>query len=273
MPDKTELKQALPLTVPRQHGAWTVAIASLLAGAGVAGKISLPLTILALAVGIGLCSRHAIGLLLRLSPGDPRRAPLRALALAYSSVFLAAGAVLILGHGLWLLLPIGVIGTAVAVSGLANKDRNSDFTLKGQLQGIFGLSLVAPAAEYCASGDVTQQTLGLWLLCLAFFAGRPFHVRFFTRQPVCTAPLRDRWQAAQGDVLFHLAVLGLATALGPLAGLLPNWAPLPLALPTLAALGALAVRRQARRPIARIGRVELVHAVIFLGLVVMVFRA
>ena len=49
-------------------------------------------------------------------------------------------------------------------------------TLSGQVINILGLSLAAPAAEYCASG-VFLKTLGVWLVCISFF-GKPVSCAF-----------------------------------------------------------------------------------------------
>lgn len=50
-------------------------------------------------------------------------------------------------------------------------------TLGGQIINILGLSLIAPAAQYCASDIFVKDIRGLAGLCFLFL-GSVFHVRF-----------------------------------------------------------------------------------------------
>ena len=64
---------------------------------------------------------------------------------------------------------LGISGIGLAAFSLSLEKDKRDMTLGGQIINILGLSLIAPAAQYCASGSYSLKTLGVWLVCVFFF--------------------------------------------------------------------------------------------------------
>ena len=258
-------------TVPKQHGAWTVLIACFIIGAGVGARFSLEIIILWVSVIAAFLGRGASGMYLPLSPEERRRQGLSAWIMFYFGIFLLSGAWLVLGYKLRLLGLLGSAGMGLAVFSLSLEKEKKDMTLGGQILSILGLSLIAPAAQYCVSGSYSLKTLGVWLVCIFFFLGSVFHVRFLVRRRLeAVGELGERLRAGFASLAFHLSVLFAAVVLSKLK-VIPLFAPLALVPVTLKAVWPIIRRNRNPLPVKSIGRLELIHTLIFLIITVVVF--
>ncbi|MBI3892902.1 MAG: YwiC-like family protein [Candidatus Wallbacteria bacterium] len=253
----------LSLTWPRQHGAWTILAASAALGFAVGGPVRVPTLFLATAVFCGFLGRQAAETWLGLARGDARRNAVAALYLLYLGLCITTG-LAAAAHGLWFLLPIGAAGMSAAAASLLLGRLGRSASLAVDLVGLAGLGLVAPAFEYCTSGELTQRTAALWLLSTLFFAGRPFQVRFFTRHRAAQSSLSQRLRAGWPTLAYQsfalIAALGLAAATHAANPWLVSLAFLPVA-----ALAAVSVMRGpgSPLPIWKIGCLEGLQALNF----------
>jgi hypothetical protein len=147
--------------------------------------------------------------------------------------------------------------------------RRAEMSLAGELFGIAGLSLGAPAMYYVAAGSAQPQMAGLWLLSFLYFGGTVFYVRLKVR-------VHARQDAPQGylqrlligrtAVIYHFGVLVL-TAFLVTTGLVPLFAPLAYVPATCKAVqGVLAWQRPVS--VKRIGVIEIIHSLSFALLVI-----
>jgi len=259
--------------LPKQHGAWTVFIACFVIGSFAGAGFGLKSMILLVSVVAAFFGRAALGLYLCLPQGEKKRKDLIAWIVFYSVMLLLSGAWLTARYELWLLGIMGIIGLALTALSLGLEKYKKDMTLSGQIINIFGLSLVSPAAEYCASGAYSSKTLGVWLVCILFFLGSLFHVRFLVRRRLEAAgELGERLKAGSASLVFHLSALLAAGVLSKFR-VIPLFAPLALVPGTLKALWPIVRRRgRAPLPVKHIGRLELIHTLIFLIIAIVIFR-
>ena len=189
----------------------------------------------------------------------------------YFGLFLLTGAWLVLGYKLWLLGLLGIVGVGLAAFSLSLEKDKRDMTLGGQIINILGLSLIAPAAHYCASGSYSLKTLGVWLVCIPFFLGSVFHVRFLVRRRLEAAgEFSERLRAGFVSLAFHLSALLAVMVLSKLK-VIPLFAPLALVPVTLKALWPIIRRNRNPLPAKLLGRLELIHTLVFLVITVVVF--
>lgn len=211
--------------------------------------------------------RQALSVSQRLSMWDERRRTLPAMAFRYAVLSIASGLVLMAWSRLWLLVPLGVLALFLATLTLDLELRRKEFTVMGETAGILGLSLAAPAAEYAAAGAFDGRTLGVWALCTVFFVGGLLRVRYRVRmRGECMKALPARWRAGWPVAVFHLMSLAGAALVVSATRFLPPAAPLVLFPSAAYALWTVGRRYDVPAPIRRIGRLELIHAVVFAGL-------
>lgn len=258
------------LTIPRQHGAWSVLLLGYALGVAASGRLGLESLLLLGALLCAMPARHTAALWWRLPATDQRRGALLRWALAYALVgALALGALLLVYHRWWL-LPLGAVA-GLAGLGLTVAERSRwDRTLAGELLGMAGLSVTVPAAAYVAQGTLAAATWGLWALTLVIYCGSVLHVRYVVRE-ARTDPARWRRGAGLVAVGFHVAAVALAAGAGA-AGLMPQLAALALVPAALRALWAVARPAPERVNIMRLGLQELAWTALFVVLAVGVYR-
>lgn len=272
-PQRRVVSGAFTLTIPRQHGAWSVLISSLVLGTAVGGEFGVEGQLLLASAICGFLGRHAGGVYLKLTGTDRRRNKVLGWAAGFTATSLTLGLLLITRYDRWFLLPLGFIVLLFVVMVMLYERRGKDRTTSGELLAIVGLSLAAPAAAYCATGAVAMHILGLWALSAIFFGGSVFHVRHVVRnRREGAGPLAQRLRAGVPSISYHLAGLAAAFCLSA-TRVLPTLAPLALAPVTTKALWAVARRRQAPVSIRRVGYSELAHTLAFALLTVLAFRA
>ncbi len=250
-------------TIPRQHGAWSILAAAAALGMVAGGGLRVQGALFAVCVVLGFFAQHTGELWLKFSGSTNRRREIGYLLLAYALTFLLCGAMLLFKYELWGLLPLaGLASGLVALSLTLSKVRKAR-TVVGEIVNVLALTLVLPAAAYCAAGSYVYPTVGLTLMAAIFFCASIFHVRYLVRggrRQAGSAP--ERLRAATPSLAYH--ALGLVAA-GALAafGLLPIAAPLALLPVTLKALRAAAMPARGPTPIRTIGYVELAHTIVF----------
>ncbi len=269
--NRVKKQGAFAAAIPRQHGAWIALIACFIAGSGSGARFGWESMLLLSAVIAAFLGRGALGRYFCLSPEEQGRKDLIPWIIFYSGIFLLSGAWLVLGYKSRLLILLGIAGVGLSAFSLALEKDKKDMTLSGQMINILGLSLAAPAAEYCASGAYSLKTLGVWLVCVFFFLGSLFHVRFLVRRRLeACGEFVARLKAGLPSLAFHLSALLAAGVLSKFR-LMPLFAPLALVPGTLKALWPIIRRNQNPMTVKLIGRLELIHTLIFLVITVVVF--
>ncbi|MBM4388516.1 MAG: YwiC-like family protein [Deltaproteobacteria bacterium] len=259
------MSKYLSMTLPRQHGAWSILAACYILGL-IGGAINGRSLLFALPVAAGFLARHTFSQFLRIKKPDVRKALLFPWLSLYAALSVLVPLFLIIYYGLWLLLPFGgILALLFAVSVILNRMRQ-EITVHGELTGIFGLSMIIPATIYAATGEMQKENIGLWFISFLFFSGSVFHVRYLVRsREALSSPLKERLKAGSASLVFYLASLIIVYVCGAYGIVVENaFATLiPVVLKAFYAV----LRRYETPPSVRgIGFSELGHTIVFLAL-------
>lgn len=261
------LRRTFTSTVPRQHGAWSILLASYVLGVGCAGRWTTASLVLLAAALFGFLARQAAVVFLRLPHGDERTAGVAVWGALYGVSAALAGYFLLLGFALWRLALLGVAAGFVFCLSAALERKRLDKTLGGEVLGVLGLTLVAPAAAYAATGDFDLRTGALWFLAAGFFAATVVHVRYVMRRRRERAPSTQ----AAASLVCHGMLVAAAVALAN-QNLVPPLTPVAL-LPAVArAVRAVGARSDARVAVRRLGWAEVAVTTAFVGLTVLAYH-
>lgn len=104
--------------------------------------------------------------------------PLWLAVAAYTAGAFLCGVALVLGSGLYGLVPLALGALALMFISLYAFAKGEYRHLAHELLGVAGLTLTAPAAHYTGTGYWTAQALWLWVWCTLFFWSSVFHVRY-----------------------------------------------------------------------------------------------
>lgn len=262
------------LRIPREHGAWSVLITSLLAGTAVGGGFTQPVAVFWGTVLAGFLGWTNAVAWWNESKGRPLTALVLWWAVLLFSVALAGCTRLVLADG-YRALPLffSLVGSCALFLGTQGKPAAR--SIWTELAGIAGLSVLAAAAHYIASGRLTGATAGIWLICLLVFVGSVLHVRFLVRELAARRrSISARVRAGLPSLLYHLAAFVFINALAYSGRLVPLVAPLLIAPSVVKAWWAVATPApDGPLQIRRIGRIELAYAGIFLVLVLFTAQA
>ena len=266
------------IVIPKQHGAWSILIASFILGASLGGKFGIESILLLAAVLSVFLGRYAASEYFKLSVSLSARknllawfAPLGGLAF-FLAIFLLGATLLVIKYRRWFLIPLGSVSLAITALSLYLAKKGKDLTFVGEITNILGLSLVAPAAEYTSRGVYSLRTFGLWLLCFFFFAGSIFRVRYLNRKCAeAQGIFFERLKAGMSSLVFHIAAFLITFGLAR-NNLLPSQAPLALAPISLRVLWSVSRRYKNPIPIRTIGYVEVFHTLVFLALAVIAYQ-
>jgi hypothetical protein len=265
---------ALPLVVPRQHGAWSILLISYLIGTFAVTGVGGAAPWLALvALVCGFVARHALVQALALRRKGLGWSRLGLWGFAFGAVSLAGTGALILFYDHWGLLLIGGLAALAALAALVVERYHKDRTAWGEIVGVLGLSTAIPFAAYARAGRLDSTLLGLWLLGALYFAGPVFHVRFLVRSwRARRGPLTQRLRSGWSSLVYHLLAFGAAAGLSAL-GWTPAWVAAALVPCALKAVWALRAGKDAPPVIRALGFVELAHSVGFAVVLLLAYRA
>ena len=251
--------------LPREHGVWAWLLLPLVAGGAAAGSADTPLLLLVVAAPAGFLLRAPLEMALR-RPAQ-KRFYLTWSGL-YGMVAVLALAPLLFHYHRWGLLPLAAMGTAVALPVLLSRRLRYRWRAQGELLVVAGLSLLAPAAYYAATGDFDRPAAALWLPPALYGAGSIAYVRMLFDRRRHAAP--RGLSGARGAVAFYLAALWVTVAAGTLAGLLPALMPVAF-LPATLKISLAQARGTAADNVRRTGVVEVLHAALFAALLAMAY--
>lgn len=257
--------------IPREHGAWPMLLVPLFVGASVAstsGKVGLLLS----AAVFAHVARHMLLTWIRLRAvgGMDRRALL--LFMASSALASAFFLLLVLG-GRPLLLPFGGGALLFMALHIFQRLKHTERTVRGELLGIAGLTMTAPAAYYVATGKINTVALTLWLLNFLYFGRSVFYVKMKIAargRGEDFGSLAEKLRFSRTCVLYCLAMIAGVLGLG-LAGLIPffTWvAFVPISIQTIRGISKL----RGTLRIRRLGFIELGYAILFGLVLIIVFR-
>lgn len=267
------------LLLPREHGAWAMLLVPYLIGAAITG-FSPRLVAGLVAVLLLFFSRPPLALLLKRRIRNGVWGPeSRLLWLNFSLPALAAAALfawLIVAYSLWWLLVLGSAGLALFAVHSVMVFRRRERSAAAELVGILMLTLTGPLAVYLArarmNGDTAREAVALWLLNAAYFGASVFLVKMKIRAAVQRRRPHGRgWRLhlARASILYCAATMALAAGLS-IASWAPNLAPL-VYLPLLAYAGWSIVTLGAELQIKREGVLQTGLAIIFAGLMILIY--
>ena len=204
--------------LPKEHGAWAVLFGAFLTGAGVAGRVTLPVTLLLGGVTLLAVANGPIAALLRMAdchrPPDRRRAV--GWLLVYGIGAAACIAPLFVLYGMTFLLPFGMAAALFFILRAFLVRQGEDRSLPGELVATAGLTLVGPTAHAVAVGAALPTGAVLWLLLFLFYVSGVFYLRMriravlAQRRPTTDAPNPARRWCVRYHLLLLLVVPALA---------------------------------------------------------------
>lgn len=263
-----------PPPLPREHGAWMMLVVPLIVGALAGGSLDWPVILTFIAAFFAYLARHPLVLIAR-ARGDPLRLPRGVLfwLAVYSAVAGLSGLAVIAFGSYWLLIPIAALAGLPLGVNLYLAARHAEMSIVGEMLGIAGLALGAPATYYVAFGAPGLQMVGLWLLTFFYFGGTVFYVKLKVRVHSRQDPPHSTLQRlliGRVTLFYHAAVIGFA-ALLVATGLAPLLAPLAYVPVTCRAIQGVFDWRRAVN-IKRLGVIEIAHSLIFATLLIIAYR-
>ena len=261
--------------LPKEHGAWAMLIVPLLLGAAIAPVWHYRTILLFVAALAFFLMRHPLATLVKFRQRkNMDRTYLWQWSIIYGGVALLGVGWLIVGYRLWWLLVLGGVGSLLVLFHLWLVARRQEMSVIGELSGIVGLALGAPMAYYTASGQLDGLAWLLWLINLLYFSGTVFYIKLKVRQqPRLPAPTQvsDRLIKAKACLTYQTLALTVSIVVVALE-LAPKLLPLALLPAALKSFyGAWQWQDRASLSLLRLGIIEIVHAILFAGLVIAAF--
>jgi hypothetical protein len=261
--------------LPREHGAWAMFLVSLAVGWIVAGQWNAQAVVFALtATGLFLV-RHPVALALK---ARRRSKPFDRSLLVWAGIYLAISGV----GGIWLvtlgrragLLALAPLAGLLLAAYLGHAARRTESSVVGELVGIAGLVLTAPAAYYASSGHYDATAAGLWAIHMLYFSGTVFYIKLKVREQTrreAPTQISQRLIAGRACLAYQTTALTLVALLALLRWM-PVLAPLALVPVTVKTIAG-AVRWQDRRSLSlmRLGLAEVAHSLLFGLMTVFIF--
>ncbi|MBI4286802.1 MAG: YwiC-like family protein [Chloroflexi bacterium] len=242
---------------------------SIALGTGAAPHIGLPLLFFVVAAFALFFARYPLTLLVKGSS----KSRILFWEAAYLVAALLALLPLVLVYHLWWLVAFGIVFLLYLASYLYVSVKRKQRTEWGEMVGISGLAMAAPAAFYVSSGVWQMDALYLWLLGFLYHASSVFYVPLKVRHR--TLPQLDlssgrKWQLGR-SLLFYLAVLGAIVLSLTLKDQVPSLALvayLPLVVKSIQ--GVFYPSKIAS--VQKLGWTEVAHGLAFTGLMVAAYH-
>jgi len=268
-------------TIPKEHGAWSIAITCWLIGFVISGVFDFKALFILLSVITGMMLRYSVVLLFKeYFSSKPYNTGIKVeldielilWLIFYSIIFLSSSFILIFTYKRWLLLPIGFVIIFFILLNVAIENYKLKFTIYSEIAGITGLSIIAPATHYTMTGILNGVTLFLWLMCLLFFTGSVFHVRSILRnRPVENTSFIIRFKNSIYSIIYHLSVLFLSIILSTFS-IFPTLAPLSFIPVSIKSLWYVFKPQYRKVSIREVGYIELFHTVVFTLITIIVIK-
>jgi len=261
--------------VPREHGVWAVLYGSFFEGAGVAGRVTLPVVLFLVGITAAAFANGSLSILAR-SNADEVQRERRGHALTWFVLYGAVAATALLPllflFRMTFLLPFGMGAAFLLLLRAYLIREGDDRTLIGELVGAAGLTMVGAVAHAVGLGEVRPISAVLWLLLFLFFASGVFYVRMrvhelATRRRGATPGSNPvRWPC----VVYHALLIIVVPALF-LARLVP-WQVLLAFAPAVWRAAAGLNQEETRLDLRRLGWSEVALALAFVILLIAAFR-
>lgn len=254
--------------LPREHGAWAMLLVPLVTGMGAAGALSTRGAVLALTCLCFFLFRQPLTLAVKSVTGKRGWAgvtpQIRSWAAIYGFGTIAGGLCLIaMGAGIWLVF-LALTGAILLVLYLFQVGQRAEMSATGEMLGVLGLALGAPAAYYATTGRVDATAAFLWVLTGVYFGATIFYIKLKVReQPRLVAPPSwvDRLYAGRVTIAYHV-VMVLTVLLFAVTGSVPLLLSLAFVPAMVKAVNG--TMQWTRRPnLKHLGMVEAIHAAVF----------
>jgi len=261
--------------LPKEHGSWAMLVVPLLLGLIIAPAWHWQAAVLLVAALGFFLVRYPLALLVKMRRRSRvDKTHLQRWALIYAGITAISGGWLVLAAGLWWLVPMGVVGGLLLLFHLWLVSRRQEMSAVGELAGIFGLALGAPMAYYAATQKLDSTAAALWLINALYFGGTVFYIKLKVRQqPRLPEPDRpaERLVKAKACLTYQTVALTLIILLVTFQQA-PLLTPLALVPATIKVLyGAWRWQDKKSLSLVRLGVTEIIHAVLFAGLVILAF--
>ncbi|HXE74537.1 MAG TPA: YwiC-like family protein [Candidatus Xenobia bacterium] len=260
--------------LPREHGAWGIVAIPFLSAVVIAGRISFPVLLTALAVLGAFLARYPLELLLipmsHLRAGRPERSALLRSAAAYGALTLGLGVLLAAVWKLYLLWALAGLGLLLFALRVWWGRRGEDRSLVAELVGTAGLTLSALAGWIAATGTIDASALWIWALNGLFFSSGVLYVksRIQTRRAVSRA---DESRAGTVAIVFHVLVLVFVVAV-VFARWLSPLVVVPFLLAAVRAAHGIRSAAEARFALRRLGWTEVALSLVFAAFLTLAFQ-
>lgn len=252
------------LRLPKEHGAWAMLYVPFVIGILVAGRVSLAVLLLLLAVSCLFIARESLLPWWRARRRGQQADAARRMMLIYLTLAVLFGAPLLFYFRLWKLVWLGVPVLILLAVNAEQATRREDRTILGEVLAIIGLTMTAPAAHYTASGVWEPTALWLWALNVFYFTSSVFYVRWRVLS-AHARHLEEREQIKRHCALYH-SFLVLALGVLALTGNVSLFVVLAFA-PAVGRAFWYLFKPTTALSLRRIGILEIVYSTVFLILV------
>lgn len=208
-------KRLLP-PIPKEHGAWALLYGPFLVVTVLLASLELRLFFLFVAITALFLAHEPMVRVVSISKHGVRREKKRHW-IRWLGIYLAVGvlsaAILIFGHDLWKLVPLGAgVGVLLTIH-LYLASKRKERHLLGEVVGVLGLTATAPVTYYVLVGHLDLTALIFWMINLLYFFSGLFFVKMrvsrFTKKE--EYPIRVT-QCAAYHALLIFSLIGMVKA-------------------------------------------------------------
>jgi len=260
--------------VPREHGAWGIVAIPFVTAVAIAGRLSLPVILTALAVLGAFVTRYPLELLLipnsHLRAGRPEPRQLVASACTFGLPTLFLGTAVAALWELLLLWWLALVGLVLFAARVWWGRRGGDRSLTAELMGTAGLTLSALAGWIAATGGLTPEAFWVWGLNALFFGSGVLYVKSRIQARRAVRRPEDNG-AARFAVFFHFLILVFVVLLVFARWLSPLVA-VPFLLAAVRAAHGMTSAPEAPFALRRLGWSEVALSLVFAAFITAGFR-
>ena len=250
--------------ISKEYGAWASILTAFAAGSGIAWQVNLKSFLLFLgALSFFLARMPLLGILRSKSLGKPSDSGFTRYMIwfiLYSLTGIILFSILLFKYKLIALFIFIILSLAIFSYNVYVTYDKGPRSGGASFSGILGVSLLSSFTYYVATGYLNSVTATLWILVFLYLAGGILYVRARLGEP--------GWKAC---FIFHVVTTVIVGILGmfKFIPILSIIAYCPSFVKSL--MGAVCADRETVAK--KLGRMELVHSLIYIILMVMVYRA